>query len=55
MSTKKAIFLGMTVGGILGGWIPSLWGAGSFSFQSVLFGTIGGLAGIWAGYKLTNG
>lgn len=55
MSTKKAIFFGMAVGGFVGGWIPSLWGAGSFSLQSVIFGTIGGLVGIWAGYKFANG
>jgi hypothetical protein len=55
MSTRKAIFIGMTLGGFVGGWIPSLWGAGAFSLQSVLFGTIGGLLGIWGGYKLANG
>ena len=55
MSTKKAIFFGMTVGGFIGGWLPSLWGAGGLSLTSVIFSTIGGLIGIWAGWRLTNG
>lgn len=43
-------FLGMTVGGF----VPELWGAGSFSMSSVLFSAIGGVAGIWFGVRLAD-
>lgn len=51
---KGAIWVGISVGGIIGGYIPSLWGAGFLSPWSILLSTIGGLAGIWIIYKLYN-
>jgi len=36
-----------------GGFAPELWGASALGFQSLLFGVLGGLAGIWLGSKLT--
>ena len=54
MPSKLLIFVGMTVGSIIGGYIPSLFGAGLFSYSSVLFSGIGAIAGVWAGYKLSN-
>jgi len=44
----------MTIGSIIGGYIPTLWGAGLISYSSVLFSGIGAIAGIWIGYKLSN-
>ncbi len=43
-------FLGMTVGGF----VPELWGAGSFSMQSLLFSALGGVAGVWFGVRLAD-
>jgi hypothetical protein len=54
MDTKRIIWLGAGVGGWLGGYVPLLWGAGYFSFASILFNTIGALLGIWIGFKLTR-
>lgn len=48
---KKIIYLGMIIGGIIGGYIPAIWGAGLFSFSSIIFGAIGSIAGIWLVYK----
>lgn len=42
------------VGLCLGGFVPELWGASAFGFQSLLFGVAGGIAGVWVGAKLTN-
>lgn len=52
--SKKAIWLGMFVGSTIGGFVPMLWRAGLFSVSSVLFSAVGGIAGIWAAYKLTR-
>lgn len=52
MSQKTLVFLGMTVGSLIGGYIPSLWGAGMFSFTSIFTSGAGAILGIWLGYKL---
>jgi hypothetical protein len=49
---KLFIWLGLFVGSTVGGLIPELWGAGIFSFFSVMLSTLGGVAGIFIGYKL---
>jgi len=54
MSMKTLIWAGVIVGSTLGGLLPALWGGGVFSFSSVIFSTIGGIAGIWAGYELSQ-
>jgi hypothetical protein len=42
------------VGLCVGGFVPELWGASTLGFQSLLFGVIGGVAGVWLGIKLTD-
>jgi len=42
----------MFVGSTLGGLLPMLWHASVFSVSSVLLSTVGGVAGIWAVYRL---
>lgn len=54
MKAKTLIMIGMVVGSTLGGYVPSLWGAGGLSLASVVFGAIGGLLGIWGGFKLSR-
>lgn len=54
METKKIIWLFTIIGGTIGGYIPSLWGSGYFSFSSVIFNALGALVGIWIGFKLTR-
>ncbi len=51
---RKFIWLGLFVGSFIGGYLPELWGAGLFSFSSVIGSFLGGVAGIWAGYKIGN-
>lgn len=48
---KKVIMLGMVFGSIIGGYIPTLFGASIFSFSSIIFTAIGGFLGIWVAYK----
>jgi hypothetical protein len=49
---KKMIYLGAFLGGIVGGYIPSLWGASVFDLSSIFWGTLGTILGIWIGYKV---
>ena len=52
MSRKKLIMLGMVVGSIVGGYLPVLFGFDGLMVS--LFGSlIGGIIGIWMGYKFS--
>lgn len=55
MSRKKLVMLGMIIGSIVGGYIPTYFGASFLSFSSVIGNAVGGLAGIILVYKFTAG
>ncbi len=54
MSSKHLIWIGMTIGSLVGGYIPTLWDPSLFSISGIIGSTIGGIAGIWAGFKLSQ-
>ena len=55
MESKTYIWIGLTAGGLIGGGIGSLLDRGNMLGPwSLLLSTVGGIAGIWAGYKLAN-
>ena len=55
MQSRKTIYFGMFIGGLIGGYIPSiLWGASVFSFSSLLGNAIGAIIGIYISFKLTR-
>jgi hypothetical protein len=39
---------------MIGGYIPTLWGADFISFSGVFFSTIGALFGIWIAFRLNS-
>ena len=49
---KLLIWIGLFIGSTIGSYIPTLWHASLFSGWSIVGSTIGGLLGIWGGYKL---
>jgi hypothetical protein len=50
---KTMIWIGVAVGGTLGSWLGALMTHGNWmSAWSILLGTLGSIAGIWAGYKV---
>ncbi|MDD5032859.1 MAG: hypothetical protein PHC85_01965 [Candidatus Pacebacteria bacterium] len=51
-SSRSSIWIGLFLGSIVGSYIPALWGAGIFSFSSIIFSGIGAILGIWVGFKL---
>ena len=52
MSGKTLIWGGMFIGSSIGEFLPYLWNGDFFSYS--LWGAIGGLVGIWAGFKLAK-
>lgn len=54
MSSRTLVYLGMFIGGIIGGYIPTIFGASWFSYISVLASGIGAIIGVWIGYKLSQ-
>jgi hypothetical protein len=48
---KSLVMIGAVVGLSIGSYVPLLWGASVFSLSSVLLGAVGGLLGVWIGYK----
>jgi len=44
----------VTLGSVVGGFIPSLWGDSMFSYASIFSSTIGGVVGIWAGMRISD-
>jgi hypothetical protein len=48
--------IGMSVlfGGLVGGYVPTLWGASSLGVESLLFGAIGSVVGVFAGIRINE-
>lgn len=45
---KAILWIGITVGGLIGGWLGSLLDHGNmFGAWSIILGVVGSLAGIW--------
>jgi hypothetical protein len=51
---RSVIGLSVVVGSTIGGYLPVLWGSSSFSVTSLLFGALGGIAGVWVGVRLST-
>ena len=51
---KGVIGLMAGVGGTVGGYLPVVFGQSSFGGWSLLGAFVGGLVGIWIGYKLSQ-
>jgi len=54
MHSRSVIWLCATLGMFVGGYVPVLWGASELSAESLLFGAVGGFAGVWAGVRLSE-
>ena len=54
MESKRMIYLGMLLGGTIGGYLPTLWGDSYFSFWSLILNAVGAIIGIYIAFKLTR-
>lgn len=51
---KRTIMIGATAGMLIGGWVPTLFGANPLGGWSVLGGLVGGFFGIWLAVWLSK-
>jgi uncharacterized membrane protein YeaQ/YmgE (transglycosylase-associated protein family) len=50
---KLIIYIGITIGGLVGAYIPSLiFQIYSFSALSIICGSVGSIVGLFVGYKI---
>ena len=52
MSKRTLIWIGLFIGSAIGGYLPALWGSDGLTLSSVVGSTIGGIGGIWLGFKM---
>lgn len=52
MESKQLIWVGLFVGSTVGSFLPALWGGDLLSFSSIIFSGIGGIVGIYLGFKM---
>lgn len=48
--TRVGAFVGCT----LGGFAPAIWGGSELSLSGVMFGLVGGIAGVWVGAHFSS-
>ncbi len=52
---NKGILWGsISIFGFVGGWLPTLFGAGALSGWSLLGSTVGSFFGVWAAWKINQ-
>jgi hypothetical protein len=52
---RGVIGMGVLLGGLVGGYVPVvLWGASSLGVQSLLFGAIGSVVGVFVGARYVD-
>jgi len=49
---KKFIWIGFLFGSSIGGILPAMWGGDLLSVWGIVMSLVGGIAGIWAGYRV---
>lgn len=55
METKTYIWIGIFIGGAIGGWLGAALDHGNYlGFLSIIMSGAGSIAGVFAGYKLGN-
>ena len=54
MHTKPLIWIGLFIGSTIGSLIPDLWGASMLSFSSIFLSGVGGILGIYVGYRYSD-
>jgi hypothetical protein len=50
---RRVVWIFVGVGMVVGGFVPVLWGGSVLGLASLVFGSLGGVAGLWLAAKLT--
>ena len=51
---QRIVWIFVGVGMTVGGFVPALWGGSALGLASLVFGTLGGVVGLWLAAKLTG-
>jgi hypothetical protein len=51
---KRVMWLCVGFGSIAGSLVPEVWGGSALGGMSLLFGVLGGFAGLWLAVRLTS-
>jgi hypothetical protein len=51
---RGVIGLCVLFGGLVGGYVPTIWGASSLGVESLLLGTIGSVVGVFVGVRIAE-
>ena len=49
---RRVVWLFVAFGMVVGGFVPVLWGGSALGLASLVFGSLGGVAGLWLAAKL---
>lgn len=49
---RRIVWLFVGVGMVVGGFVPLLWGGSALGLSSLVFGSLGGVAGLWLAAKV---
>jgi hypothetical protein len=49
---RRVVWIFVGVGMTVGGFVPVIWGGSALGLASLVFGSLGGLAGLWLATKL---
>jgi hypothetical protein len=50
---RRVVWIFVGVGMVVGGFVPLVWGGSALGLASLVFGSLGGVAGLWVAAKLT--
>jgi len=51
---RGLLMMGLLIGSLIGGYIPSLFGAGFLSIWGLVGSTIGAILGLWITYRIAT-
>lgn len=49
---RRVVWICVGVGMTVGGFVPVVWGGSALGLASLVFGSLGGLAGLWLAARL---
>jgi hypothetical protein len=50
---RRVVWLFVGVGMVVGGFVPVVWGGSALGLASLMFGSLGGVAGLWLAARVT--
>jgi uncharacterized membrane protein YeaQ/YmgE (transglycosylase-associated protein family) len=51
---KGLLMLGLLIGSLIGGYVPSIFGASLLSLWGLVGSTVGAILGLWIAYRITT-